>query len=103
MSEARNYLQIHPDEREAWMQQRMAAWQMMGAPMGGGSPRGRGGESRPRDPQRERAAMQLTPERQERAVKFFQEEILTRSSAEERAVVALMFHDAARQFRERQP
>lgn len=88
VSEAQQYVELPADERREWLNRRMGMWQMMA---GGDSDRMRGGGGN-RDRERERD-MALTEERQERAMEFFRDEVLTRSTGRDRAVLMVMMED----------
>lgn len=91
VNEARQYVELPPAERGAWLEQRMSMWRMLGG-----------------DPERARArgdrgraeGERLTPERQRRVVGFFQEQVLPRTSGRERALVMLLMRDIMREHGE---
>lgn len=106
VSEARQYVELTPEQREQWLQGRFAMWQMMArTPMGTGGRggdrdaggRGGGGGGAGDAPQPE-----LTAERQERVIGFFQGEILPRTSARDRAMVTVLMRDAGQAMRQRE-
>lgn len=90
VNEARLYVELPPEQRGPWLEQRMNMWRMLGG-----------------DPQRSRAsggrdggAEALTPERQRQVVGFFQNQVLPRTTARDRALVTVMMRDIIREHRE---
>lgn len=96
VSEAESYVEVPPDQRRAYLETKMAGWRMMFGE--------RPGQDRPAGERREREdqewAERLGPENQAKATKFFQDEVLPRTSARDRALATLMMRDLGKMMRE---
>ncbi|MFA9479563.1 hypothetical protein ACERK3_14835 [Phycisphaerales bacterium AB-hyl4] len=95
LREAETYADLPPEARAEWLEGRMGMWRMMG--MDGDRRGGGGGGNRDRD--REESRPEMTAERQVRTIAFFQDEVLPRSTARERALITTLMRDVIHQHR----
>jgi hypothetical protein len=95
VAEAQEYVQLPPDQRPDWLKSKIIQWKAMQPTRPPGAPgTGPPGDNRSKE-RREREEGPLTPERQEKVVRFFQAEVMPRSTARERALVMSLAKDAA--------
>jgi hypothetical protein len=96
--EAEQYVEVPPEERRAYLEAKVAGWRMI---FGGDDSDRSPSERRERQARGDqRLAERLGPENQQKAAAFFQDEVLPRTSARDRALTTIMIRDIGQMMRE---
>lgn len=99
VGEAETFVNLPPNKRDAWLDDRIAVWTAMGA--NGKGPRGESDKKRKEREEREKAPMSV--EKQEQVIGFFQKEIFPKTTARERALVMALAKAAVPKLRAMHP
>ena len=96
VSEAEQYVEVPPDQREAYLEAKVAGWRMV---FGWGD-EDKNRQKRRQDREDQDWEERLSPENQQKAAEFYTNQVLPRTSARDRALTAVMMRDLGRMMRQ---